>query len=88
MNHILFGQHRTGRVGYKKLALESIQPDSDHSEVGTVHMPEQRWAIDPLRTRRVKHELGIDKLNSYRFPVCLMNEQPYRFDVGWGEIRD
>ena len=74
--------------GIKKLAPESIQPTSDHSEVGAVHMPEQRWAIDPLLTVRVLHELGIGKLNFYRFPVSLMNELPYRFDVGWGEIRD
>ena len=51
-------------------------------------MPEQRWAIDPLLTLRVEHELGIGKLNLYRFPVSLMNKLSYRFYVGWGEIRD
>ncbi len=74
--------------GIKKLAPESIQPTSDHSEVGAEHMPEQRWAIDRLPTLKVEHELGIGKLNLYRFPVSLMNKLPYRFDVGWGEIRD
>ena len=74
--------------GIKKLALESIQPTSDYSKVGTVHMPEQRWAIDPLLTVRVLHELGIGKLNLYRFSASLMNKLPYRFDVSWGEIRD
>ena len=51
-------------------------------------MPEQRWAIDPLFTLKAEHELGIGKLNFYRFSVSLMNKLPYRFDVGWGEIRD
>jgi len=57
--------------GIKKLAPESIQPTSDHSEVGAVHMPEERWAIDWSPTLKVEHELGIGKLNLYRFPVSF-----------------
>ena len=72
----------------KKLASESIQPTSDYSKVGAVHMPEQHWAIDSLLTLGVEHELGIGKLNFYSPPVSLMNELPHRFYVGWGEIWD
>jgi hypothetical protein len=53
----------------KILAPESIQPAPDYGEVGTVHMPEQRWVIDLLFVFRVEHELGIGKLNFY--PPCI-----------------
>ena len=74
--------------GIKKLASESIQPTSDHSEVGSRHMPEQSWAIDQLPTFIVEHNLGIGKVNFYRLLVSLMNQLSHRFNVGWGEFRD
>jgi hypothetical protein len=51
-------------------------------------MPEQRWAIDRLPSLKIEYELGIGKLNLYRFSVSLMNKLSYGFNVGWGEIRD
>ena len=73
---------KQSKAKIKKLTPEPIQPTSDHSEIGTVCMPEQSRTIDELSIVLVEHNFGISKVNFHCFMASLMNKLPHRFDLG------